>query len=72
MEKRSANFRNSRFPLSTRTGGSYKDRGPPKTLLKREEYLVHLLTSRNAKPHKPKKALEVYGAEISSLCVMHL
>lgn len=71
MEKRFANSRNPLFPLSTGTGGWHKGRGQSKTSSKRKEYLSHLLTSRNEKPHQPKETLEVYDAEISNLCVMH-
>ena len=39
--------------------------------LKRKEYSAHLPTSKKHKTHQPKETLEVYDAEISSLCVTH-
>lgn len=45
--------------------------GQSKTSPKRKEYLAHLPTSKKHKTHQPKGTLEVYDAEISSLCVTH-
>lgn len=46
-------------------------RGQSKTLTRRKEYLANLPNSGNTKPYQPKETLEVYDAEISSLCVTH-